>query len=444
MNHTLALKQHLAQKPSIFQGYAYSYPHKSSYRPLHTPRPLKEVWAEEAKQQLFLYVHVPFCEMRCGFCNLFTVANPKASQQSPFVRSLARQAVQVKAALGESQFARLAIGGGTPTFLSVADLEQLFAVLAQTMGATLGAIPASVEMSPKTSHPEKLALLHEKGVSRASIGVQSFLLEETKALGRPQRTQEVVKALQQIKDSDIPELNIDLIYGMAGQTQASFQYSLEQSIAFAPEEIFLYPLYVRPLTGLGLQGKAWDDHRKALYRFGRDFLEQHGYEQVTMRIFRQKTATAMPTPPYNSPEDGMVGLGVGARSYTRGFHYSSAYAVGRKSIQSIIHAYNEQSDANFSKVHYGVDLPLEEQQRRYVIKSLLEGQYLDLKAYQLFFGSNALVDLPQLQALLDLDLAQHQHQSIQLNRAGIELSDVLGPWLYSEAVQAAMQAFELS
>lgn len=428
---------------NYFQGYAYSYPHKSSYRPFEQAIPLKDVWAKENKTQLFLYVHIPFCEMRCGFCNLFTIANPKATHESPFIQSLERQAIVVKEALGDANFNRLAIGGGTPTFLNVSDLERLFFIINNIMGANTLAIPSSVEMSPKTASPEKLALLKEKGTTRASIGVQSFLLEETKALGRPQKTVEVQQALQVIKDSGIPEMNIDLIYGMAGQSLSSWQYSLEQSIAFQPEEIFLYPLYIRPLTGLGSKEKEWNDHRLNLYRFGRDFLLSKGYEQVTMRIFRNTKAAKMPTPPYNSPEDGMVGLGVGARSYTKTLHYSSEYAVGRKGVKNIIHDYNEKTDQDFQHILYGTRLSLEEQKRRYVIKSILEGAYLDFKAYHNFFGSNPLEDLPALEELYELQLAPIEKDKLQLNQAGLELSDVIGPWLYSKRVHAMMQDFEL-
>lgn len=428
---------------NYFQGYSYSYPHKSTYRPLEKPRLLSDVWANENKEQLFLYLHVPFCEMRCGFCNLFTMANPKMEHESPFIESLERQAIEVKKALGKANFNRLAIGGGTPTFLSLSDLERLFFVITNIMGTEVQSIPSSIEMSPKTVSKEKLALLKEQGINRASIGVQSFLLEETKALGRPQKTKEVQQALQIIRDSGIPEMNIDLIYGMAGQTQQSWQYSLEQSIAFQPEEIFLYPLYVRPLTGLGIKEQAWNDHRLNLYRFGRDFLLGNGYEQVTLRIFRNKSAPVTPTPPYNSPEDGMVGLGVGARSYTKNFHYSSDYAVGRKGVKNIIHDYNQQTSAQFQHTIYGTHLSLEEQKRRYVIKSLLEGTHLDFDAYNNFFGSHALIDLPTLEELYTLALAPREPHKLQLNAAGLELSDVIGPWLYSKKVKEMMKAFEL-
>ncbi len=428
---------------NYFQGYAYSYPHKSAYRQLSPARSLDDIWAAEKKDSLFLYVHIPFCEMRCGFCNLFTIANPKSPTQSPYLDKLQQQATAVKSAIGEqAKFARVAIGGGTPSYLSVPDLEQLFTIVNSTMGAVTQAVPTSVESSPKTLTTEKLALLKQYGTTRMSIGVQSFLLEETKALGRPQKTVEVQHALQLIKDSGIPEMNIDLIYGMAGQTTQTWQYSLDQSIAFEPEEIFLYPLYVRPLTGLGLQERAWNDHRLQLYRFGRDYLCANGYEQITMRIFRRKSAPQMPATPYDGPTDGMVGLGVGARSYTSGFHYSSEYAVGKKGVKEIIHSYNEQQ--NFSQIDYGVTLPVIEQQRRFVIKSLLEGGALDFAAYGNTFGSHVLQDLPELRELYSLGLVADNTAKIQLNKQGLELSDVIGPWLYSSNVQEMMKKYDLA
>lgn len=68
-----------------FVSYAYSYPHKTAYRPLEQPRPLREVWRNECRESLFLYLHVPFCEFRCGFCNLFTIANPAAGWTQRYV-----------------------------------------------------------------------------------------------------------------------------------------------------------------------------------------------------------------------------------------------------------------------------------------------------------------------------------------------------------------------
>jgi oxygen-independent coproporphyrinogen III oxidase len=154
---------------STYNSYSYAYPHKTAYRPLEPPIDLATVWAQERKEALFLYLHIPFCEMRCGFCNLFTQTNAGEDLVTAYLNTLAREAKQVKAALGESQFARMAIGGGTPTFLNEQELERLFEIGTNIMGAKSLEIPISVEVSPQTATRGKLELLKRWGVDRISI-----------------------------------------------------------------------------------------------------------------------------------------------------------------------------------------------------------------------------------------------------------------------------------
>ena len=104
----------------------------------------------------------------------------------------------------------------------------------------------SVETSPEYADPTRLDLLKQAGVARVSIGVQSFLDEELTALKRRPRQDMINQALEAIRKRQFPFFNIDLIYGIKGQTVASFLYSLEQALLFQPNELFIYPLYVRP------------------------------------------------------------------------------------------------------------------------------------------------------------------------------------------------------
>src|SRR5207237_891040 len=99
-----------------YQAYMYAYPHKTAYRPLD-PIPLDALWAGERRDALFAYVHVPFCEQRCGFCNLFTRPVPPDELVAAYLDALERQTTVVTRALGDHAFARAAIGGGTPTLL---------------------------------------------------------------------------------------------------------------------------------------------------------------------------------------------------------------------------------------------------------------------------------------------------------------------------------------
>src|SRR5262249_35199985 len=250
---------------------------------------------------------------------------------------------------------------GTPTFLHLPALEKLFD-LAAAFGVAPG-IPMSVETSPATAVPEKLAVLRERGVTRVSIGIQSFAEAEAKGAGRPQNAADVVAALANLRAANFPTLNIDLMYGIPGQTSASWRFSLEEALSYDPEELYLYPLYVRPLTGLGRAERAWPDHRLQLSREGRTLLLDRGYEQVSMRMSRRAGAADDEGRVYCCQEDGMVGLGCGARSYTRALHYSRAYAVGAEGVRAILADYVQRPAESFVVAEYGVRLGPEEQRR---------------------------------------------------------------------------------
>lgn len=426
-----------------YQGYAYSYPHKSAYRPFHPAIPLTALWAREDRRSLFLYLHVPFCEFRCGFCNLFTLSQPDRDLAQNYLRQLRIEAERVRNALGDCQFARLAIGGGTPTYLSPAELGELLAVTTDILQVSPRAIPVGIETSPATADDERLDVLQDFGVDRISIGIQSFIESETSALGRPQSRRAVDAALGRIRERRFPCLNIDLIYGGEGQTVASWLDSLRQALAYEPEELYLYPLYVRPLTGLGSRA-AWDDERLSAYRAGRDLLREAGYSQVSMRMFRRAAehADAEPGPPYACQRDGMVGIGCGARSYTREVHYSTEFAVGKPGVRSILLDYLQRPPEQFDVAAYGVRLDGNEQRRRFALMSLLQAEGLSRGEYRERFTTDVVDDFPELAAWRRDGWLEITPSVLCLTETGMENSDAIGPGLYSDWVRRRMGTFE--
>lgn len=433
-----------------YQSYVYAYPHKTAYRPLPDRPPLGGLWAAERKDALSLYLHVPFCEVRCGFCNLFTRIGAPDELTTRYLDAMERQAVAVREALGDTdpvRFTAAAFGGGTPTFLTAAELERLCDIAEKRMGAGLGAVPLSVETSPATATADRLAVLAGRGVTRLSIGVQSFVDEEAKSAVRPQRRADVEAALARIRDTGVQVLNIDLIYGIDGQTQATWRRSLDAAIAWQPEELYLYPLYVRPLTGLGrLSGPdgdaAWDAQRLRLYRQGRDHLLAHGYEQVSMRMFRRAGAPAQGSEDHACQTDGMIGLGCGARSYTSGLHYSFDYAVDMRTIRTIIDDYTRTRD--FSRAEVGRRMDGSEARRRHLLQSLLQAKGMEVAEYRARFGSGPADDFPdELGAFAERGWLEGTGGLLRLTAEGLAHSDALGPELFSPAVRAAMAAYEL-
>lgn len=137
----------------------------------------------------------------------------------------------------------------------------------------------------------------------------------------------------------------------------------------------------------------------------------------------------------------MIGLGAGARSYTRALHYSTEWAVGRNSVQEILDYYAATQDHSFAT--YGATLDLDDQKRRYIIKSILRASGMDLAAYHAAFQTAALEDFPQLSMLIESGAATLTETHLLPTLLGLEWSDVIGPWLYSDPVKAAIAAFEL-
>ncbi|MFF3793209.1 STM4012 family radical SAM protein [Streptomyces sp. NPDC001981] len=452
----------LTSQPTIrpYQSYVYAYPHKTAYGRLDTHttgRPaLRELWAAERKDALSLYLHIPFCEVRCGFCNLFTRIGAPDELTTRYLDALDRQATAVRDALGDEapvRFAAAAFGGGTPTFLTAAELERLCDIAERRMGADLRSVPLSVETSPSTATADRLAVLADRGTTRISIGVQSFIDAEARAAVRPQRRADVEAALGRIRDVRIPVLNIDLIYGIDGQTEDSWRTSLDAALGWQPEELYLYPLYVRPLTGLGRFGAdveaaadaAWDEQRLRLYRAGRDHLLAHGYEQVSMRMFRRAGAPQEGPADYACQTDGMIGLGCGARSYTTRLHYSFDYAVEMREVRTIIDGYTATED--FSRAEVGRYVDGDEARRRHLLQSLLQAQGLQLTDYRQRFGTlpgdDFRSELDRFEARGWLDGAADAAGLLRLSPEGLAHSDALGPELFSPAVRAAMAAYEL-
>lgn len=464
-----------------YQSYLYSYPHKTAYRPLEHPAHLQNIWAQEDKTALFLYIHIPFCAMRCGFCNLFTLAQPRGDIAQRYTDQLIRQMHITAEFLGQHQFGAFACGGGTPTFLEAGQLNQIFTTAHDALGLNLKTISGGIETSPETATADRLQICKDFGFERISMGLQSFYAAEVQALARKQKWQDVDAAIHRIRKHSFPILNLDLIYGIPGQTVQTFLDTLQASLRYAPEELYLYPLYVRPLTGLNKitanaqkhadeksiqlvqQHQQALDLRLEMYTTARDYLLSRGYEQISMRMFKRPSShtsqaadklnnTARQTNnaiglkelSYSCQEDGMIGLGCGARSYTRTLHYSEEYGIARSRISDILNDYCNRTLGDFKTARYGITISQQEQRRRFIIQSLLLCTGLSLADYTGRFARNPMTDLPQLQELLDLDLATLDSEKLVLNAKGISYADAIGPWLISPEVRERMQAYELT
>ncbi|MBY0220256.1 STM4012 family radical SAM protein [Paenibacillus illinoisensis] len=433
-----------------YRSYLYSYPHKTAYRELDPPLPLGPLWERENTDTYFLYMHIPFCAARCGFCNLFTLPDRRDDTHERYVDALERQAKQWAPLTSRRPYSRFAIGGGTPTLLNEVQLNRMFDIAENVMGLDPAHASISIETSPDTVTEGKLALLKERSVDRVSMGIQSFIEAEAAAIYRPQKPQEVERALEKLTRYDFPLLNLDLIYGLPGQTVESWLYSLERVLSYEPGEIFIYPLYTRENTIVKPEDiqRQGPDIRMQLYTAARETLKSRGYVQYSMRRFAKESSShaSKELLPYSCQEEGMVGLGCGARSYTSEVHYASKYGVSYKATQSIIADY--VATERYDVADYGIVLSREEQKRRFILKALLHREGLTLDDYLQRFGSEVMTDYAWLSELLTEGMAvieqENEHQVLRLTEEGLGYSDAIGDWLISAEIREQMEGFVFS
>ncbi len=423
---------------AVYQDYAYGYPHKTAFRALDPAVPLKAIWADEPKDRLFLYVHLPFCEMRCGFCNLFTTANAKEERIDAYLAALEREMIATREEIGPVNIVQMAIGGGTPTLLGRERLGTLFDQLDRHFGASGHTIPLAIETSPLTATPEVIGMLENWQTSRISIGIQSFIEAEAKAMGRPQYLRDVYQALDTIRNGSRAALNIDLIYGAANQTIDSFLFSLQEALRWTPEELYLYPLYVRHGTGLDGKSRVEDEHRQSLYTAGRSLLIESGYQQNSMRAFRRNSDAVLSE--FSCQEDGVIGLGAGARSYTAHYHYATDYAVGRAGVLAILQDYAERDLNQFRSAWHGMAIDADERARRFVLKSILHADGLDDAQFAHVFGGSSRERFPVLNDLTALGLLVQRGTKLFPTALGLAYSDAVPPLFYSDVVRLRMAA----
>jgi oxygen-independent coproporphyrinogen-3 oxidase len=189
---------------------------------------------------LSLYVHIPFCESLCYYCACNKIITKHHARGAEYLHYLEREVDLNMAHLGQGQMvSQLHLGGGSPTFLSDAELAQLMAMLRRNFQFARGG-EYSVEIDPRTVTRERLAHLAEQGFNRLSFGVQDFEPAVQKAVHRIQPAEQVFDLVAASRELGFESVNVDLIYGLPMQTPETFERTLAQITQLRPDRIALY------------------------------------------------------------------------------------------------------------------------------------------------------------------------------------------------------------
>ena len=280
-----------------------------------------------------LYIHVPFCQRKCAYCDFFSVTD--LSLVAAWLAALEREAGVYQGRF--APFDTLYLGGGTPSLLEAPQLTALIDGLRRYFSFSPDS-EVTLESNPDDVTTEKIKLYQDLGVNRLSVGGQSFDDRELAFLGRRHTARQTVEALEAARAAGFGNLSLDLIYGLPGQTLDDWSQTLERACSFEPEHLSCYQLTYEPETPLGrkqARGEvtpATEETERDFFLLTSRFLAERGYLHYEISNFARQGEPG--TEPYYSHHNRKywdhtpyLGLGPGAHSFQDGVRWWNAASV---------------------------------------------------------------------------------------------------------------------
>lgn len=262
---------------------------------------------------LGLYIHLPWCEQKCPYCDFNSYQTDGAIPEQAYVDALLNDLEQDLPLIWGRSIESIFIGGGTPSLFSAAAIDRLFSGLRALLNLA-PAIEVTLESNPGSADTENYAGYRAAGVNRLSIGVQSFDDRQLKRLGRVHNAEQARLALASARDAGFENTNLDLMYALPAQNRAAARADLEQAIALAPEHISYYELTIEPNTLFHSRKPEHlpdNDLCAAQQLDGQALLAQHGYRQYEVSAYCREGRESQHNLNYWTFGD-YLGIGAGA------------------------------------------------------------------------------------------------------------------------------------
>ncbi len=377
--------------------------------------------------ELGIYVHIPFCRKRCRFCYFKVYTDQDSAAIQRYLEALISELELYKgrAFLGGRKPGFIYFGGGTPSFLSTTQLSRLVEKM-QEVFAWNEAREIAFECEPGTITEHKLNILHDMGVTRLSLGVENFSQEVLEINGRAHGAKEIDRAFGLARKVGFPQINIDLIAGMIGETDENWRDNIRKTIALDPDAITIYQMEAPPNTKMAKEMRSlgqdvapvadWATKRRWVdYAFSE--LEAAGYT-----ITSAYTAVKDPAKAKFLYRDllwrgaDMMALGVASFGHISGVHYQNESDLG---------PYYEKIDAGQIPIRRALPTTEEERGIREFILQMKLGR-VDRSYFDQKFGPKLLEQFaPPLEALRKQGLLTIEGDIVQLSRKGLLKVDEL-------------------
>lgn len=275
---------------------------------------------------LGLYIHIPFCLQKCLYCDFPSYSQMDALYDT-YIAALCREIAAQSGIFHDYQVDSIYIGGGTPTVLPANLLAQLVECLQYNFILT-PSCEISMEANPGTIDMNKLSALSQIGINRLSLGVQSFNDRLLAAVGRIHTAKEAIDSIESAKQAGFNNINIDLMYGLPGQSLKEWQHTLNVAVSLDIQHISAYGLKLEEGTPLfeGYQkGKVMlpdEMTEEAMYDYKFEFLPLHGYRRYEISNYSKQEKECRHNLKYWQYQP-YIGFGAAACSFWNGCRFSN-------------------------------------------------------------------------------------------------------------------------
>ena len=412
--------------------------------PRYTGYPMPPVWSDDFPEPLVLealdranarpdealslYLHIPFCPRRCAYCGCNVVVSPQYDPVEAYLAAVAKELDLVCAHLKDRRkVMQLHWGGGTPTYLNAADLKRTFQLFKDRF-EFLPEAEIAIEVDPTFLTPDQLPALRELGFNRVSFGVQDLDENVQALITRGQTWEHTLTAMSQCRELGFEGVNLDLVYGLPGQTMDTFRRTLESTLELSPDRMAIYGFAYLPTImpfqrSIPAETLPTPEIRLDLLLMASDILEKAGYVAIGMdHVAHPKDPMA------KAVQEGrlirnFMGYAVSAGTDLLGFgpsaisNVAGVYAQNEKILSKWEHTVTEGHLA----VHKGHRLSDDDELRRWVIHHLMGHFELRWEELNAKFGVEGPTLFADAVAQLQEEVAQG---TVDLRPEGIFITDL--------------------
>ncbi len=427
-----------SEKTEVGNYFVATYPPFSQWKPEYTPSALEALdQPARVEDPLGLYLHIPFCRKRCKFCYFKVYTDKNAAEIELYLKALIKEnEVYSRTSALQGRKLRFAyFGGGTPSYISERQLDQLVEGLNRHVSWS-DAEEVTFECEPGTLRKSKLETLKAIGVTRLSLGIEHFDDRILEANGRAHLSAEVYRAYEWAREVDFPQINIDLIAGMMGESEELWRETVRRAIELEPDSITIYQMELpyntvisQEMINKGLLSPIadWPTKRRWVsYAF--DQFQERGYRTASAYTLAttKKPCRFIYTDALWHGGD-MIGLGVSSFSHFGGVNFQNAHRIEE---------YLRVLDTDELQLWRAIRLTPQQRLIREMILQLKTGR-LDLEYFSGKFGVDIWTEFePQFERLGEEGMLEREAEKIELTRRGLLevdhfLSDFFEPELRS-------------